>query len=433
MADFGIKPDIALGVKPAPTMSLGDLVNLGRSVQAYKQAEIINPLAAQKAQEELSQAQTKTTSDAMRLDINRANQIAAGSIALINDPDVIRAEAGEPFDKEKLVNKVVNHLKLQSQNAGIDWQTKGRELAAPYIDIAQNRPQELRAFGKTRHIVGLDDASRTALLTGQMVTSGGQPALANPFTGTITPLQAQEQNAPATPAQQQGATPLPFPVRKPGTVAPFRIGEEDAIKRGQTYVADTTNAQLQNAQTVRNLDETLKVVEKLNPGSFWSSGLAGAFKRKASELIGDTTYRQLSKDLANLQISNIKSAGGSMDTVAGQQLARYASGDETYPPDVLENIIKRTYSDAKNNELAAKGAALFSDKFGFNNIDKFKRDWSKNSDSRIFEAMVIAEKIKDKTELNKALNNLLGADRKTNKSLQEKYDNIIKLSTQGSL
>ncbi|NDG20199.1 MAG: hypothetical protein EB117_18340, partial [Betaproteobacteria bacterium] len=51
MADFGIKPDLALGLKPPPSISLADMVNIARGVQAYQQAEQINPLALQQAQQ----------------------------------------------------------------------------------------------------------------------------------------------------------------------------------------------------------------------------------------------------------------------------------------------------------------------------------------------------------------------------------------------
>jgi hypothetical protein len=43
---------VALGIKPPQTMSLGDMVNLARGAQAYQQAEQVNPLLLQRAQQE---------------------------------------------------------------------------------------------------------------------------------------------------------------------------------------------------------------------------------------------------------------------------------------------------------------------------------------------------------------------------------------------
>ena len=54
MADFGIKPDIALGVKPPAVMSLGDMLNVARGAQAYQQALQLNPVELEKAKAEIS-------------------------------------------------------------------------------------------------------------------------------------------------------------------------------------------------------------------------------------------------------------------------------------------------------------------------------------------------------------------------------------------
>jgi len=50
MADFNIQP-IGTEVRPVPSMSLGDMINVARGAQAYQQAEQINPLALQQQQQ----------------------------------------------------------------------------------------------------------------------------------------------------------------------------------------------------------------------------------------------------------------------------------------------------------------------------------------------------------------------------------------------
>ena len=47
MADFGIKPDIALGVKPPAVMSLGDMLNVARGAQMYQREQELFPLQIQ--------------------------------------------------------------------------------------------------------------------------------------------------------------------------------------------------------------------------------------------------------------------------------------------------------------------------------------------------------------------------------------------------
>ena len=50
MADLSVSP-IGTQVKPMPTMSLGDMMNLARGAQAYQQAEQMNPLLLQQQQQ----------------------------------------------------------------------------------------------------------------------------------------------------------------------------------------------------------------------------------------------------------------------------------------------------------------------------------------------------------------------------------------------
>lgn len=49
MADYGLKPDIPLGVKSPTPMSLSDLVSMARGIQQYKQAEEYYPIELQRA------------------------------------------------------------------------------------------------------------------------------------------------------------------------------------------------------------------------------------------------------------------------------------------------------------------------------------------------------------------------------------------------
>jgi hypothetical protein len=59
MADLSVTP-VATGIKPQPTMSLADMLNMARGFQAYQQAQQINPLEVQRAQMELSRLQQLT-------------------------------------------------------------------------------------------------------------------------------------------------------------------------------------------------------------------------------------------------------------------------------------------------------------------------------------------------------------------------------------
>jgi hypothetical protein len=185
------------------------------------------------------------------------------------------------------------------------------------------------------------------------------------------------------------------------------------------------------SQSKRNLDEVIKVATELNPESIWSSGALGTLNRKFSNFVGDPTYKQLSKDLANVAISNIQAVGGSLDTVAGQQLTRMANGDETYPPAVLLNIARRTYADLVNANMQAEGARKF--KYGDNNMDVFRQAWNNNADSKVFEAISIYENVQDPAQRKKLIDELLGSNQKTREEFAKKYKNIKKLTETGEL
>ena len=254
----------------------------------------------------------------------------------------------------------------------------------------------------------------------------GQPAaIYNPITKTLEPVQYGNPQQPANPnvTAQPGMTNQPgmyssgqmgqmgqvqdpvapqlmFPVRQPGTNYAQLPNEATKTTEGGQYVSGLIDRKKNLVTDRRNLDEMLKQVEKVKEetpkvrGTNPASNLINATIRKASVATADPQYQQLSKDIANMQISNLKAAGGSMDTVAGQQLQAHANGTEVYDPDVLLNIGRRAKADMKNLDLQTDAATKFIQRYGPNNMDTFKKIWGDNADSKLFEMMTHHE---DKT------------------------------------
>lgn len=263
---------------------------------------------------------------------------------------------------------------------------------------------------------------------GQPVPQGGQPA----------PGQPQ----PAQPGQQQSYSPnmppLRYPVRPQGSVVTNMLPQEKADLEANTkYRAGLQNQQNNMTTSRRNLDEVMATATGLEENSWFTSGVAGAVSRNFRNWAGDPTYKMLSKDLANVAISNIQAMGGSMDTVSGQQLTRMANGDETYPPEVLIKIAKRTYADLTNIDMQASGANAFANKYGEANLNSFKQAWAANADSKVFELINMykaAEGLEGKKK-EKALleiKSFVGTGKQAENILQ-KYKNIKKLSETGEL
>jgi len=244
---------------------------------------------------------------------------------------------------------------------------------------------------------------------------------------------------PPAQAQPKGVTAeamsMRYPVRQQGQAYLPTQGEEADREIGMKYVNGLVSLQPQMQTTRRNIQEVVSKATEIEKNAIRSTGVLGAAERKIREFVGDPNYQQLSKDLANLQISLIQSKGGSLDTVAGQSLAQHANGDKTYAPDVLRAIARRTYGDVLATEAEGAAADLFRQRYGDANHAAFKQLWSKNSDSRVFELMGLEDLVQDPKEQEKVAREVIlkGLSPKQIDDLTKKYRNIKRLRETGSL
>ena len=325
-------------------------------------------------------------------------------------------------------------------------------------------------FIKSEHFATQSTSNQLNSLFGTLQPGGnGQPAaIYNPITQTLEPVQygntqqlanpnvtAQPgmpgqmgMGQPNAPAQDQIASQLMFPVRQPGTNYAQLPNEATKTTEGGQYVSGLIDRKKNLVTDRRNLDEMLKQVEKVKeetprvPGTNPVSNALNATIRKASVATADPQYQQLSKDIANMQISNLKAAGGSMDTVAGQQLQAHANGTEIYDPDVLLNIGRRAKADMKNLDLQTDAATKFIQRYGPNNMDTFKKIWGDNADSKLFEMMnhhedktMTPEQKKMKRDELIGITSDMSAEKKKEllKEFQDKNNVIQKLVNTGGL
>ena len=325
-------------------------------------------------------------------------------------------------------------------------------------------------FIQSEHFATQSTANQINALFGTLQPGGaGQPAaIYNPITKTLEPVQygnpqqfanpnvtAQPgmpgqmgMGQPNAPAQDPIAPQLMFPVRQPGTNYSQLPNEATKTTEGGQYVSGLIDRKKNLVTDRRNLDEMLKQVEKVKEetlkvrGTNPASNLINATIRKASVATADPQYQQLSKDIANMQISNLKAAGGSMDTVAGQQLQAHANGTEVYDPDVLLNIGRRAKADMKNLDLQTDAATKFIQRYGPNNMDTFKKIWGDNADSKLFEMMnhhedktMTPEQKKMKRDELIGITSDMSAEKKKEllKEFQDKNNVIQKLVNTGGL
>lgn len=455
---INIKPEISLSAKPPTTLTLPEIVGLARGAQAYQRESEIYPELVKQAQIQTRTAETGEKSAAFIFDQKQSDALMGIVGGYRNDPRVASGDANKAIE-------AMLEIKAKARNLGIPPAVV-EKLASTATQIAINDPKNLPQYFDNVIQTQIGPSGQQALQTPQIVTSGGQSGIFRGGPATVTPLPLpgnppaaptaptgvtpadmtapiQPKPAPAAaPAQTSGMVqpdtgrlPVTYPVRQAGVPFAALPQEETDRVAGSQYRNGLVQRQSELTTARRNLQEVVKTAQKLQQESTLpESGPIGAVKRKFADIVGDPTYKQLSKDLANVQIANIKAVGGSLDTVGGQQLVRMASGDETFPPDVLLSIARRADADITNLDMMATGMQRHTEKFGDANAKRFQQMWSSNADSRIFEIMNIARDVKDPTKRKELTDKLLGdMNEDQRKDLYRKYNNLIKLTNTGDL
>jgi hypothetical protein len=274
--------------------------------------------------------------------------------------------------------------------------------------------------------------------------------LFNQAQGQVSPVGGINQPTQAVPqaqvsGNQSGVMPsqmnmpqMQYPVRKAGEAYAQLPNEPKDLEEGRAYRGNLISAQTDLTKMRRNIDEVIKEADALEKTE-WNkgAGVMGKVGRELSTFLGTEEgiqYKKLSKDLANAQITAIQASGGNLNTDAGKQLARMANGDETYPPQVLKQIARRTQADMTNLDMQATAAQKFAQLYGDQNINTFKQLWSANADSKMFELKNIYDNPNiSAEEKDKFRNELLGTDKKSLEDYARKWKNIQKLEKTGSL
>lgn len=451
---INIDPSISLGAKPPAAMSLQDMLNIARGAQQYQTERAIQPEQIQQAQiaTRTAGSQEKTAgvqSQTAQFTFDQAKRNALMGIigGYRNDPRISSGNADQAID-------AINEIKGEARTIGIPPSNLER-ISAQAVQIALENPKALPQYFDNVIQSQLGAAGQQALQTPQIVTFGEQPSVFRPATQTLTPIRyGAAPQAGQPPMEQPPAQPpagvtgadmtapikserpaLLYPVPQAGVPRPILPQEEFDRDAGSKFRNNLVTRQSELVTARRNLQEVVKTANRLQEESMLpETGVVGALKRNIATQLGDPTYKQLSKDLANVQISNIQAMGGSLDTVSGQNLMKMASGDETFPPEVLLSIARRADADITNLDMMANGLQKHSQRYGDANTKRFQQMWSANADSRIFELMNIARDIKDPKQQLELRNKLIGnlSDDEL-ADLVKKQQNLLKLSKTGDL
>jgi hypothetical protein len=432
-------PDAGIygNVQAPKAMSLQEITDLGRSSIALQKEKALLPSAI-----ELGQAQAKTatlTSNTAELEnaLKHTNQVTQSIQGLLTKPDLtsddvinsVKENAKRMKTPDNAVNQALSNLPVNGSPTQLrEWlamslaKTLNAQTQLEKVYPGGILPSQLPQGGYQTNVQGTEAP-----------TSAQAPTAVAPKTG----VQPQDMSQPVKTDLSKPVS-LSYPIRQAGQAYTALPQEEDERKVGTASKTALIARQSELPASRRNVDEVIKKAMELEKSAIApTSGVLGSIERNLSTFLGTEQgirYKELSKDLANAAIANIKATGGSMDTVAGQQLQRMANGDETYPPKVLIEIARRTQADMTALDSKATAIKKFSDKFGDQNLKSFEQMWSKNADPKIFQAMnIFNDPRMSKEEKAKARDELLGTDKNQLKIFNEQYNNVKKLEQTGTL
>jgi hypothetical protein len=466
---------VAAQFRPAPGMSLGDMVNMANAVQQYQQAQQLNPVQLEAAQTNLSRLQqligpevrekTALASKAegtLQPSIDLATQQAENArieglkaqygLDSQQHSDFAKLLGGYQYDKrldpENLkVNpndavEVMHEIQAEAKARNIP-DKKIAVITAPGMAKAMQKPLEFPDYLKNMTMTGMSAAEqRAAGLEKTEVTPEGRVARTTP---AIYGKQQQVNVEPLGGLQTPSNTNLPiagteiapnvklaYPVRSANQPYIKEPSEESDRSSGITYRNNLTDAQSQLTTNRRNTEEVMKQANKVGQQLYFQKGgIPGTVEQKIRSAIGSDQYDLLAKDLANMSISNAKAMGNLGSTVAGLDMQQVALGTVKVPPDVLISIARRVQADQKNVDMQAQASQKFSQKFGDQNLHAtFRPEWNKNAESEIFEGMNIINSVRDPKARDKALNELFPTPEDRTLFLK-KYQNLKSMAATG--
>jgi len=470
MADFGINPQIPLGVQGPKRTSIGELLGTATKAMEYSRLSELYPALIKKAEAESQSAQLGVAEKEL-------TGMASRLTSAINNPMVIQAEQDpNSVDQQKLIQYITKAGRDHAKAMKIDPK-RADELLAPIISVATENPGMLRGALKEELLSRLDNASRVSTMGGAgaigvSTIPQNQPAfrgmarpearqgvtpeaMTAPMGAAVSPVpQPEAQVAPI--AQRQVAQP---PVQAPAQAAPMigQAGRADAgyeltyepprpgipratnpseatdLAAGQKYRGDLITAQQNVPRASRNVDAVLSGIKDLEKDRRFTTGPLEARERYIRQFFGDERFKQLSKDIANVELAVLQASGGSMSTDAGKSLVAKANGDETYPPSVLLSVANRLAGDLTRIDMEAKGAQKAAQQFGDYNLPNYRQAWAANADQKIFEAMFINKNERDPKRRQEALDKLLPTDAAELQEFKTKLQNIKRLSDTGRL
>jgi hypothetical protein len=301
MADINPITPVATGITPPPQMSLGDMMNVARGAQAYRQAEQVNPLALQQQAQATRTGQIALSVEEQknierqnmqtffadpnnfqtegRIDINKINA-AVPKLAPLTGPDYVskmstlstaqtealKAKQNLTQDQRQLVgstlgllgragvtdpNVAIKELQMlvQQNPDNMDLKNLVEKSYMPVFTGMQAGPQVADSLVKASQAILTPTQQQTQLAPSVQVTAEGKTITTQPSVGTAPPTATvgiaggMQGGAPSANAPATGATPIGAGTEvAPGMRVPYPVRRAD-----QPYIKEPTEEKDQAA------------------------------------------------------------------------------------------------------------------------------------------------------------------------------------------
>ena len=301
MADINPITPVATGINPPPQMSLGDMMNVARGAQAYRQAEQVNPLALQQQQQATRTGQIALSVEEQknierqnmqtffadpnnfqtdgRIDINKINA-QVPKLAPLTGPDYVRnlsdlstaqtaaekASMGLTQDNRNLIASTLGvagragvtdpQMAISELKMLVDQNPNNKHIKSlvedayvPIFSKMQQGPQVTDALIKASQSILTPTQQQTQLAPSVQVTAEGKTITTQPSIGTAPPTATvgiaggMQGGAPSANAPATGATPIGAGTEiAPGMRVPYPVRRAD-----QPYIKEPTEEKDQAA------------------------------------------------------------------------------------------------------------------------------------------------------------------------------------------
>jgi len=434
MADLSLTP-VAGQIKPVQGASLADMISLARGAQAYQQAQQINPIELETAQQQLSRLQQLTPQEIIRataeanvakgteapkitsseqaaqtatvgtesakLDFanKQVNAVAGRLTSLINNPLIITAEQNpQAVDSAKLMDVVRKYGEEQASSLGIP-KDKADQLLQPYLEQTKN-PAGIRQFLKDKLLSTLDQGSRLTAMqpSGQGVNTGAggytvQTGQFGPYApGQILPGTAFEQQVPPTQGvvnPQTGATELLGTLsqrKNQPIVTGLGPAQSGVLEAGGSVIKEDLPRTIAEAKDAPQRIGIFQNIKKLAPESFTGPT---AERRQAvasfAQMLGIPAYTLETSSTDELMKNTklLQMAGGNTD--AARALAEFANPNSKMTKEGISRVTDQLLGIEKMR--LARANYLVPAQNDANAYMQRKSDFDSISDGRLFQEM----------------------------------------------